>query len=839
MGNNGPSDTDYAALIAQRQQTASSGPFKTGNSPTAFADLDQSYSPINAGSGGATAGRVTVGEGDTLRSIAQAVWGDASLWYMIAQANGLSGAESLAAGMTLAIPAKVANLHHTSDTFRVYDPNKAIGDISPTTPAPIKPQGKKGCGVVGQILVVVIAAAVVWASQGALTSFSSTLIGTAFGTAAATSAVGVAVAGAAGAAMAGALGSIAGQGFAVITGQQDKISWKGVAMAAIAAAVGGGPGPGNFAEMTTGAFAQGLVRGAASNAITQKVAVAVGLQDHFSWSAVAIGGIVSGVTSWAGGQIASLTANSAIGNATTGVAGAFNSSLTNGMLNNGLSGAAGAIVGAGTRSLIKGTNFGDNIMAVLPDVIGATIGNAIGQSLATKPARDVMYGSAGNDTLLGGSGPNEDTLLSRASNLKGRFEGFLKDPFGSAVRAAQSAGSWLKAKIDYTSGQHGSAASMVGAGDGESTWLAELTITARKMREGYNSSVGLLNFVYDSGVGRARSSAESKARAAMALQSQVLWNAGALADRAGMPGVGGALKRQAVIGPSFAAGAAGSGLDLASNSMKSSAFLAYNANPLAVVNGLIERTTGINLPGPNLNRITDPIAERLASYVSGQRDLGADASAAIGGEFQRVRAIGANLASDDLSRVAQGAYDTGDKTVDYGTALAPLGGAAVKGVQIARVLAASERVAIGAEVVAAESAGVRGFGTSPYATNGDLVQSIATRADDWGVRQGLGNGPVAGTLKHGYSETLLNRYQRMFGDRGLTAEARYVNGNPWQSGDPLAGSLRLDVVEGPLTNPTQVWDYKFGQATLSQSRITQIQTGIPNGANVPILMVKP
>jgi hypothetical protein len=98
---------------------------------------------------------------------------------------------------------------------------------------------------------------------------------------------------------------------------------------------------------------------------------------------------------------------------------------------------------------------------------------------------------------------------------------------------------------------------------------------------------------------------------------------------------------------------------------------------------------------------------------------------------------------------------------------------------------------------------------------------------------------VAGTLKHGYSEALLNRYQRMFGDRGLTVESRYVNGNPWQVGDPIVGSIKLDVVEGPLVSPTMVWDYKFGNATLSQSRIQQIQNGIPNGTNVPVLMVKP
>lgn len=140
---------------------------------------------------------------------------------------------------------------------------------------------------------------------------------------------------------------------------------------------------------------------------------------------------------------------------------------------------------------------------------------------------------------------------------------------------------------------------------------------------------------------------------------------------------------------------------------------------------------------------------------------------------------------------------------------------------------------------AAEGASLRGLGASPYATNGDLVQSIATRADNWGIRNGLGNGPVAGTLKHGYADEVLTRYQRMFGDRGLTTEARYVGGEPWEPGMTTTGSIRLDVVDGPLDSPTRVWDYKFGQATLSSSRITQIQNGIPNGANVPVLMVKP
>ena len=120
-----------------------------------------------------------------------------------------------------------------------------------------------------------------------------------------------------------------------------------------------------------------------------------------------------------------------------------------------------------------------------------------------------------------------------------------------------------------------------------------------------------------------------------------------------------------------------------------------------------------------------------------------------------------------------------------------------------------------------------------------MVQEIATRADAWGVREGLGDGPVAGTLKHGYANRLLARYQSIFGDRGLSTEVRYLNGDLWQRGDPPTGSIRLDVVEGQLDNPAWVWDYKFGDAQLTPARISRIRIGAGLGPNVPIDEVRP
>jgi len=90
-----------------------------------------------------------------------------------------------------------------------------------------------------------------------------------------------------------------------------------------------------------------------------------------------------------------------------------------------------------------------------------------------------------------------------------------------------------------------------------------------------------------------------------------------------------------------------------------------------------------------------------------------------------------------------------------------------------------------------------------------------------------------------YADQLLTRYQQMFGDRGLSTEVRYLNGQVWQPGMPVRGSIRLDVVEGPPNAPTSVFDYKFGGATLSPGRVTQIRAGANLGPSVPVLEVKP
>ena len=118
-------------------------------------------------------------------------------------------------------------------------------------------------------------------------------------------------------------------------------------------------------------------------------------------------------------------------------------------------------------------------------------------------------------------------------------------------------------------------------------------------------------------------------------------------------------------------------------------------------------------------------------------------------------------------------------------------------------------------------------------TNAELLQEIANRA----ARQNFEGSPVVqGTLRHSYADRLLTRYQRMFGDRELSTEVRYLDGYPNQSG---LGSIRLDVVEGPLNKPTFIFDYKFGRSGLTQRRISKIRSVGNFDKNVPIIEVKP
>ncbi len=389
-GNNGTNDMSMAASIEDRRVVSptSQGTFRNkqmyGGS---YADFAQNYDPINSFSQGSAGGSYAVQRGDTLQSIAQNVWGDAALWYKIAEANGLSAASGLIEGQRLTLPTGVVRSTNNASTLNPYDPSEAIGDVSPTT-APKPKDAKKKCGGFGMILIAVIAIAVTVVTAGAAiaalgpagTSLSTgiaTVLGTsgglAVGGAAAVAAGGISTgAFIAAGAIGGAIGSIVSQGVGVATGIQEKFSWKGVALAALGGAIGASVGPqGVFGD--TGLFGKGIVaaaaRGAVSSAVVQGVGVATGLQDRFDWAGVAAAGVGAGVAN-------------AVGGAASQALGDFGGNL--------VTNAASGIANAATRSLIEGTNFGDNILAALPDIIGQTFANALAGSLAEGARRDAI-----------------------------------------------------------------------------------------------------------------------------------------------------------------------------------------------------------------------------------------------------------------------------------------------------------------------------------------------------------------------------------------------------------------------------------------------------------------
>ncbi|WP_414885468.1 hypothetical protein, partial [Sphingomonas sp. Root241] len=237
--------------------------------------------------------------------------------------------------------------------------------------------------VFGAILMVAVAVAVVAILRVPVTNLIA--FGTTAPVAGATAGV---AAGIAGGAIAGTAGSIASQGFGLAAGIQDKFNWKGVALAGISGGIAGGlsqfgalakAGEINGTLGKVGKFlgGTGVLGGAASsitgNLVSQGLGLAVGLQSKFDFAGVAVAGVVGGISAAAGEALASKSG-------LFGIHAGLGSNT-----NAALSGTASGLAGAAARSLIEGSDFGDNLMAALPDIIGATIGRAV--------ARGVMAGS--------------------------------------------------------------------------------------------------------------------------------------------------------------------------------------------------------------------------------------------------------------------------------------------------------------------------------------------------------------------------------------------------------------------------------------------------------------
>ncbi|SAL02579.1 LysM domain protein [Caballeronia pedi] len=388
QGNDGVDEIDYVQELAGKLGKGSDSQYKVFT-PVGTADFDENYMAINATYPGVSPGTWTVRAGETLQSIASALWGDATLWYILADANGLQGTDVLKAGQTLTVPNKVTNVHNTATTFKPYDPGKAIGDTQPTLPDPPPPPGKGGgCGMALMIVAIVVTVIVTAVTYGATSEFLYAELGVTAETASTAVNVGVGVAAGA---TAGTAGAAASQAVMIAGGLQAGFNWNGIAMGALGGALTGGMNAGlgtalpNALERVGSAVALGALR----SSVIQGLGMITGAQHSFDWKSMAASAIASGVGS-AVGQTP-LGKMQYVGAGAQGLAaGATSTLVRGGSLQRDAAGIAGDTIGAMvsaqmaqrsvapaqsyTQRVTSGGSYTDDVYARLVDAFGSVDG---------------------------------------------------------------------------------------------------------------------------------------------------------------------------------------------------------------------------------------------------------------------------------------------------------------------------------------------------------------------------------------------------------------------------------------------------------------------------------
>ncbi|WP_274396656.1 LysM peptidoglycan-binding domain-containing protein [Xanthomonas cucurbitae] len=229
--------------------------------------------------------KVTVQAGDTLRGLAQRLYGNSNLWYVLAEANAIDDDSGLVAGATLNVPDVKANTNDAT-TFKPFNASEAVGSTTPSLPFIPKPP-EAGCGTLGMIIMVVVAVVVTYFTAGATSGYFAAAFG------AASSTAGAVAASAATYAVAGAAGSIASQGVGSAMGQTS-FSWRNVAASALASGATAGVSTAVSASVgpVVGAVSTAAV-GNVSNYLANRL---VGNEASFSWRSVAASAVTAGIT---------------------------------------------------------------------------------------------------------------------------------------------------------------------------------------------------------------------------------------------------------------------------------------------------------------------------------------------------------------------------------------------------------------------------------------------------------------------------------------------------------------------------------------------------------------
>ncbi|CEG56767.1 conserved protein of unknown function [RHS_repeat] [Legionella fallonii LLAP-10] len=331
-------------------------------------------------------GSYTIQAGDTLESIALQLYGDSSLWYLLAGANGISDknaqagrSDQLHIGQRLTIPAAAVGQHHTQATHKVLNANQMIGDTSATVIAPLAPTPPplpKKHSLFSKIVVAVVSvvATVMTAGiMGALAGVGATSSGL--------FATGMEVLGGSlmhslGATLgagftAGFIGNIASQGVAKAMELQESISLKGALITGLATAASSGLLRGLNGSKVYQQFTNTMdelsvskafsISSAAQlmeqNALSQSISLSLQKHQHFDWEQLAVSGVTAGLMGGALGSKLDKTLRGLDHNT--------------GMLSSELR----ALTNAGLNSAVAGSQL--NALDVLQDNLGDAIGSAI------------------------------------------------------------------------------------------------------------------------------------------------------------------------------------------------------------------------------------------------------------------------------------------------------------------------------------------------------------------------------------------------------------------------------------------------------------------------------
>ena len=329
-------------------------------------------------------GSYTVQAGDTLQSIAQTVYGNASLWYVIADANAISldssgNAINLVAGTTLKLPA-VSNQQNSSQTFTPYNPLKLIGSTTPAL-AYIPPPPSQHCNDLTTLIVVAVTVVAAVYTAGAAAE--------------ALGAEGVAGSTATGV---GAIGAAATTGGTLTAGVGETMALGSLGTDLVAAGVGGFAGSvaGQLTGQALGDGAGFSLREALAGGLTGLASAGLGdlAGGNNLYQSIARGDIGNAVLQGGATDLAGMAANRVVG-----LPGAFSwASVAAASLAAGLSADLAPTV-LGDLSLTANTVPGDLAQGLTSGVIGRNVDLAFGQAAPGYGtlAADAFGNAIGND----------------------------------------------------------------------------------------------------------------------------------------------------------------------------------------------------------------------------------------------------------------------------------------------------------------------------------------------------------------------------------------------------------------------------------------------------------